>query len=520
MYLFQSIKRNAQVSPNTIATVDGARRQTWAELHDRVARIAAALVALGGQSGDRAAILALNSDRYFELYFAVPWAGRVLVPLNTRWSVKENVYSLKDCGATILLVDASFKDVAREIFLEVDDLQTLIYMGDGDTPEGMLSYEALLQAVEPIEDVHADYADLAGIFYTGGTTGFPKGVMLSHQNLWSSAISIMAGVSVNQPGTVYLHAAPMFHLADLAFSIANTIAGSTHIFIPAFEPGKVLEAIAGNKVTDVLLVPTMISMLLSHPTLAGADVSSLRKMIYGASPMPEGTLLRAIEGFAKVGFYQAYGQTELGPIATILTPQYHVLEGPDARRLRSAGQAAYCVELKILGDEGQALEVGCIGEVAVRGPNTMLGYWNSPEQTRTALVDGWVMTGDAGYLDEEGFLFLVDRVKDMIVSGGENVFSAEVESAISRHPAIHEVVVIGIPSEQWGESVLAIVRLRESAGATEQEVIDHCRQYIAGYKCPRSVVFRKEPFPMTGAGKLRKVELREVYWRDCQRAIN
>ena len=520
MYLFQSVKRNAQVSPNTIATVDGARRHTWVELHERVARFAGALAALGGEAGDRVAILALNADRYFELYFSVPWANRVIVPLNTRWSVKENVYSLQDSGATILVVDESFKSIAPEIFRQVDNLKTVIYMGDGDTPDGMLNYEALLLAAEPVEDFQVNYGDLAGIFYTGGTTGFPKGVMLSHQNLWSSAISVMAGLSGTEPGTVYLHAAPMFHLADLAFSIANTIAGSTHTFVPGFEPAKVLEAIAQNKVTDVLLVPTMISMLLSHPALADSDVSSLRKIVYGASPMPEGTLLRAIEGFANVDFYQAYGQTELGPIATILKPQYHVIEGPDARRLRSAGQAAYCVELKIVGDEGKALAIGGIGEVAVRGPNTMLGYWNSPEQTKAALVDGWVMTGDAGYLDDEGFLFLVDRVKDMIVSGGENVFSAEVESAISKHPAIHEVVVIGIPSEQWGESVHAIVRLREPAGVTEQEVIDHCRQYIAGYKCPRSVVFREEPFPMTGAGKLRKVELREIYWRDRQRAIN
>ncbi|KOY00764.1 long-chain-fatty-acid--CoA ligase [Pseudomonas nunensis] len=520
MYLFQSLKRNAQVTPNHIATVDGARRQTWAELHDRVAKFAGALVALGGQSGDRVAILALNSDRHFELCFSVPWATRVIVPLNTRWSIKENVYSLQDSGATVLVVDDAFKGIAQEIFRQVDSLQTLIYMGDGDTPEGMLSYETLLASATPAEASRADYSDLAGIFYTGGTTGFPKGVMLSHQNLWSSAMSVMAGITVNEPGTVYLHAAPMFHLADLTFSIANSIAGSTHVFVPAFEPGNVLATIAEHKVTDLLLVPTMISMLLSHPALADADVSSVRKMVYGASPMPEGTLVRAIEGFKNVDFYQAYGQTELGPIATILKPQYHVIEGPNARRLRSAGQAAYCVELKIVGDEGQALAVGGIGEVAVRGPNAMLGYWNSPEQTKAALVDGWVMTGDAGYLDDEGFLFLVDRVKDMIVSGGENVFSAEVESAISKHPAIHEVVVIGIPSEQWGESVHAIVRLRDSAGATEQEVIDHCRQYIAGYKCPRSVVFREEPFPMTGAGKLRKVELREVYWRDRQRAIN
>lgn len=520
MYLFQSVRRNAQVSPNHVATLDGERRRTWAEIHERVAKFAAALLAQGGLAGEKVAILALNSDRYFELYFSVPWANRVLVPVNIRWSVAESVYSLRDCGATTLVVDEAFKAMGQDIFLQVDSLKMLIYMGDGDTPEGMLNYEALLQAAPPVEPAQSDYDDLAGIFYTGGTTGFPKGVMLSHRNLWSSAMSVVAELSVMDPGTIYLHAAPMFHLADLAFSLANSIAGSTHAFIPAFEPGKVLEAIMVHRVTDILLVPTMISILLGHPALAGADLSSLRKIVYGASPMPEGTLLRALERFPTIDFYQAYGQTELAPVATILKPRFHVLHGPDAHRIRSAGRATLCVELKIVGEEGLALPVGRVGEVAVKGPTTMLGYWNSPEQTRSALIDGWVMTGDAGYLDEQGFLFLVDRVKDMIVSGGENVFSAEVESALSKHPAIHEVVVIGIPSESWGESVHAIVRLRDSATVTEQEVIDHCRRYIAGFKCPRSVEFRAEPFPMTGAGKFRKIELREYYWRGLQRAIN
>ncbi|CRM75448.1 long-chain-fatty-acid--CoA ligase [Pseudomonas sp. 25 R 14] len=520
MYLFQPVKRSAQIFPNKIATINGARQHTWVEFQQRVARMAGALKALGGQPGDRAAILALNSDRYLELFFSIPWAGYALVPLNTRWSIKENVYSLEDCAATVLFVDEAFKETAGEILRQVECIKTVIYMGEGEAPDGMLSYEALILASEPVEPFEAGYSTAAGIFYTGGTTGFPKGVMLSHQNLCSSSLSILTGLSVNDPGTVYLHAAPMFHLADLAFSLTNTIAGSTHTFVPEFDVGRVLEAIVACKVTDILLVPTMISMLLDHPALASADISSLRKIVYGASPMPEGTLLRAMDSFAQVDFYQAYGQTELGPLATILGPRYHVVDGPDAGRLRSAGQAGSCVELKIVGSDGVALIPGEIGEVAVRGPNTMLGYWNNPEQTKATLVDGWVMTGDAGYLDDEGFLFLVDRVKDMIISGGENVFSAEVESAISKHPAIHEVVVIGIPSVQWGESVHAIIRLRTAVGVTEQEIIDHCRQYIAGYKCPRSVVFREEPFPLTAAGKLRKVELRETYWRDHSRGIN
>ena len=520
MYITQSIKRNAQLYPNKVSTLCGVRRRTWVELTERVAKVAGALHEQGVKSGDRVAILALNSDRYYEAYFAVPWAGGVLVPLNIRWSVNENVYSLEDSGSTILIVDETFRETAREILEKTDCIQTIIYVGDGETPEGMLNYDVILEAAEPAEDAMRGYTDLAGIFYTGGTTGFPKGVMLSHQNLWASSISIMAGLNLQAPDSIYLHAAPMFHLADAAISIANTIAGSTHAFIPAFEVSRAVEAIAEYGVTDVLLVPTMISMMLASPALAEADLSSLRKVFYGASPMPEGTLRQVMEKLPGVAFFQAYGQTELAPLATILGPECHVLEGPNAGRLHSAGRAGYCVELNIFDAEGKNQPPGEVGEVAVRGPNTMLGYWNNPEQTKAALIDGWVMTGDAGYLDEEGFLFLVDRVKDMIVSGGENVFSAEVESAISRHPAVHEVVVIGIPSERWGEAVHAIVRLKAGGEAAEQELIDHCRHYIAGYKCPRSVEFREEPFPMTGAGKLRKVDLRKPYWEGKGRAIN
>lgn len=520
MYLTQPVRRNAQLYPNKVATLCGARRRTWAELIERVAKLAGALQAQGMKAGDRIAILAQNSDRYYESFFAVPWAGGVLVPLNIRWSIKENVYSLEDSGCTVLIVDEAYKEAARVIARQTDSIQTVIYVGDSETPEGMLNYEVILEAAEPAEDALRSYNDLAGIFYTGGTTGFPKGVMLSHQNLWASSIACMAGLGFQASGTLYLHAAPMFHLADAGMSLANTIAGSTHAFIPAFEPSRVVEAIAEYGVTDLLLVPTMISMLLASPALAEADLSSLRKIVYGAAPMPEGTLCQAMDKLPKVDFYNAYGQTELAPIATILGPEYHVLEGPNAGRLRSAGRATYCVELKIVDGQGNTLPQREVGEVAVRGPNTMLGYWNNPEQTKAALIDGWVMTGDAGYLDEEGFLFLVDRVKDMIVSGGENVFSAEVESTLSKHPAVHEVAVIGIPSEQWGEAVHAIVRLKAGGAATEQEIIDHCRHYIAGYKCPRSVEFREEPFPLTGAGKLRKVDLRKAYWQGKDRAIS
>ncbi|RDE24397.1 fatty-acid--CoA ligase [Motiliproteus coralliicola] len=521
MYCTQPIRRSAQIQPNAIATIHGDRQRTFAELENRIARFADALQQkIGVNPGDRVAILALNSDRYYEYLFAVPWAGAVVVPLNIRWSTAENVYSLEDSGSSVLLVDDTFLPVAEGIRETSNVVRTYIYMGDGETPAGMLNYETLIADAQPAEDADRGYDDLLGIFYTGGTTGFPKGVMISHLNYYSSSVFAMADLDFNRPGVRYLHAAPMFHMADLAMGMGNTIAGNTHVFIPAFQPQTVAQAIEQQRVTATLLVPTMVAMMLEQQAFASADISTLDQIVYGASPMPEGTLRQAMDALPNVAFYQGYGQTEMAPLVSILRPEYHVFEGPNAGKLRSAGQVGMVVDVKILDEEGNPLPVGGVGEVVSRGPNAMRGYWNKPEQTAKALVDGWVHTGDAGYLDEDGFLFLVDRMKDMIVSGGENVFSAEVESALTRHPAVHEVAVIGIPSEEWGEAVHAIVRLKPGEEVSEQELIASCKEHIAGYKCPRSIEFRETPFPVTGAGKLRKMDLRDPYWEGRDRAIN
>lgn len=520
MYLTQPLKRNAQIFSNKTATQFGERQHTWSEVMDRVARLAGALQSQGLKKNDKVAILALNSDRYLETIFATPWAGGVIVPLNIRWSAQENIYSLEDSNSAILIVDDAFSEAAQQILQQSNIIKTVIYAGEGETPAGMLNYETLLQDSKPVEDACNGYDDLAGIFYTGGTTGFPKGVMLSHQNIWTSSFSGMVELKFNIPDTIFLHAAPIFHISGFSMLMGNTIAGATHAFIPAFDPKRVVEAIEQYGVTDTVLVPTMINMMLASPALEQADISTLRKIIYGASPMQEGTLTQIMEKLPNVDFYNAYGQTEMAPAISCLGPEYHVLEGPNAGRLKSAGRPFHCVEIKIIDANGETLPAGQVGEIAVRGPNAMQGYWNKAEQTSSTLIDNWLMTGDAGYLDTEGFLFLVDRVKDMIISGGENVFSAEVENSLSKHPAVLEAVVIGIPNDKWGESVHAIVRLKPDHTASEQEIIDFCHKYIAGYKCPRSVEFREEPFPMTGAGKLRKVDLRKSYWKEQGLAIN
>jgi len=519
MYLTQALHRAVQQKPDHIASRFGERQQTFRQLADRVARLAGALQGLGMQVGDRVAMLALNSDHYLEYQMAVPWGGGVLNPCNTRWSAAEILYALNDSGSTILLVDETFRTLAETIRRDAATLREVIYCGNAEVPAGMHGYEALLAKAEPVADVGRRDEDLAGIFYTGGTTGFPKGVMLSHGNLCSSGLSLRAE-GLGGPSTTYLHAAPMFHLADMGLAMPHWIEGSTHSVIPAFSPELVLETLERDRVTHMLLVPTMIQMLVDHPAMQQPrDLSALQAIYYGASPISEAVLGRAMAALPGVSFIQAYGMTELSPLATILPPLYHTPEARHLGKLRSAGRASFCTEVRIADPEGREVPRGTVGEVIVRGPNVMQGYWNKPEQTAEALRDGWMHTGDGGYMDEDGFIFVVDRMKDMIISGGENIYSAEVENALAQHSAVAACAVIGIPSDQWGETVHAVVVRKPGASATTEELIAHCKSLIAGYKCPRSVHFR-DALPLSGAGKILKTELRKPYWDGQQRKVS
>jgi acyl-CoA synthetase (AMP-forming)/AMP-acid ligase II len=504
--------------PNAIATICGERQQNWSELRDRVERLAGAIKSLGVEAGDRVAILALNSDRYLEYYYAVWWAGAVVVPLNVRWSATENAYSLKDSGTTVLFIDGSFLPMLEDIRAGASALREVVFCGDETTPEGLLDYETLVCDSAPIADAERAAGELAGIYYTGGTTGFPKGVMVSHQALWFNAF-VAAHHMEMTPGCSYLHAAPMFHMADHCGSFGVSMIGATHVFVPSFEAGLVMDTVRRHGVTHSLLVPTMINMLLQHEKCTPENMQSLECIVYGASPMPEGVLREAMGRFPDTRMIQAYGQTELAPLVTCLPAKYHVLEGPNSGKLRAAGRPVIGVELKILDEDKQPVAAGEVGEIVVRSPGAMLGYWQLPEQTAATLIDGWIYTGDGAYMDEDGFVFIVDRLKDMIVTGGENVFSAEVESVVSTHPAVSAVAVIGIPSEKWGEAVHAIVVLKDGESVTEQEIIDHVKPQIANYKCPRSVSFRSEPLPLSGAGKVLKRELREPYWEGTDRGV-
>ncbi|MGW6727984.1 acyl-CoA synthetase [Nocardia sp. NPDC055029] len=513
MYLTQGLHRALQQNPGSVMSICGDRARSVAEVHDRVARLAGALRKLGVARNDRVAILALNSDRFHEYLLAVPWVDAVVIPVNIRWSMSEIAYSLADSETSVLFVDDMFTPLVPGIREAAPSVRMVIHCGDGPTPEGMLSYEDLVQSARPIPDSRRGGAALAGIFYTGGTTGHPKGVMLSHANLATSALGSLASEFVLGPGEIVLHAAPMFHLAALGGWHGQLIRGGTHVFIPAFEPVATLRAIQQRQVTATVLVPVMIQMLVDHPEVVNHDLSSVRTVLYGASPISQAVLQRAMEEFPRASFVQAYGMTELSPIATLLSPADH-----QAGRLRSAGRAAPHAEIRIADLDGNEVPRGTVGEVEARGGNVMMGYWNMPEETATTMRNGWLRTGDGGFMDDEGYLYIVDRVKDMIVSGGENVYSAEVENALASHASVAACAVIGVPDEAWGERVHAVVVCQPGAALTLAEIREHVKDLIAGYKTPRSLDIVGS-LPLSGAGKVLKRELRKQYWKESDRQV-
>jgi acyl-CoA synthetase (AMP-forming)/AMP-acid ligase II len=513
MYLTQSLHRSLQQHPDQLATIFADRRRTFGEHVSRVARVAGALRSLGVADGERVGILALNSDRYVELLAAVPWANGILNPLNIRWSSAEIGYALTDSGTTILCADDEFTGLLPAIREGQPQLRAVVHLGDGPAPSGTLGYEDLIDTADPVPDARRGDDAVAGLFYTGGTTGVPRGVMLSSANIVTSALGAQSAYPLFARGGRTLHAAPLFHIAAFAVWAAQSIMGGSHVVVPRFGEEAVMTAIEEHAVTSVLLVPTMIQMLLDHPAVGSHDLSSLRVLLYGGSPVTESVLHHAAGAFPAAQLVQSYGMTELAPVATVLTPDDH----RDARRLRSAGRAAAHSEIRIVDAGGNEAGPGVAGEILVRGGHVMRGYWNRPEETAQALRGGWMHTGDAGYLDADGYLFVVDRLKDMIISGGENVYSAEVENALGQHPAVAAAAVVGVPDPAWGERVHAVIVRRDGAAVTAAEIRAHVRSLIAGYKAPRSVEF-VDALPLSGAGKVVKRALRERYRKDDHHA--
>ncbi len=515
----QFARRAVQTRANSVATVCGERRRTWRDFDDRMRRLAGAMHQLGFKPGDRIAILSLNSDRYLECLFGLSHGGFVFVPINTRLAPPEIVFWLADSGSAALFVDDAFVPVLPHVMPGTPEIRRVIYIGEGAAPPDLTDYETLLSGAESLADSIGENQDLAGIFYTGGTTGRSKGVMLSHNNIMANALNIHPGTQANEE-TRYVHAAPMFHLADNAMTFVVTGFGGMHFFLPRFDPAALIRMIAADRISLMLIVPTMVNMMVHHPDVGTHDLSSVERLLFGASPMPEAVLRRATEVMPRTKFIQAYGQSEASPLLTLLDPRYNTFEGPDSLKVKSAGRSGLGIEVRIYDPDDHEVPRGTVGEICGRGDVVMLGYWKQPELTAHTLRNGWLHTGDGGYMDEDGFVFLVDRVKDMIVSGGENVYSAETEDALYSHPAVAECAVIGVPDDQWGERVHAIVRLKPGLRTTADELIAHSHTRIANYKCPRSVDFREEPLPLSGAGKILKTELRKPFWIGKEKQIN
>jgi long-chain acyl-CoA synthetase len=463
---------------------------------DRVAfglsyrELAARVGALDLEPGARIGVLAANSLAHAEAWLGVPAAGGVLVSLNYRLAPEELRFIAEDAGLSMLMTDDEHRELAGSLGVPQADWEELV-----GGPR------------LPVRDLEPD--TLAAISYTGGTTGRPKGVMLSHDNLLANAQHNLAATG-HRSDQRWLHVCPMFHVAGIANLLACTWVGTEQVVLPRFDAAAVLETIERERITHTVLVPTMFAMLLDTPGSEAADLSSLRHVQYAASPISAELQRRVLERLPGCDIAQFYGMTEAAPTVTHLSPEDH----RRGRALASVGVPVPGVEVEVRGPAGEP------GELWIRGPNVMLGYWNRPEATAEALVDGWYRSGDIVRADEHGYLHMVDRAKDMIVTGGENVYSLEVEAALMRHPAVAEAAVFGVPHDRWGEAVHAVVTTRPDAAATAEALVEHCRGLIAGFKVPRTIELRDEPLPKSGAGKVLKTRLRQPFWAGRERRVN
>ena len=500
-----------------VCTIDGDTVLSYEQHLDRTLRLASAMRSqLGIEPGDRVAVMATNSHEYLELYHACFLGAGIINPLNLRLAAKELEYILQDSGTTVCFVDFLFANTIDAV-REAAGLEKVVLVGPdlAEVPHD-LKYDDLLAAGEPTVPTEPEEDDPVVLMYTGGTTGLPKGVLLDQRaemlNLYHAA-----GVMGIPEWTVWLHQTPMFHAASMTAILGMAPSGSQSVFVPLFDPVKVMELIERHRVNWTVMVPTMLAMVLQHPEFRPHRLASLRRLAYGASPMPTTLLEQVMSLYPDLELTQVYGMTEASAALTFLTPEDHRRGG---ELLKSAGRPGPGIVLEIQDPDGNRVKPGETGEVCARAGNFMREYWNNPEATEEVFRGGWYHSGDAGYVDEEGYLYLVDRVKDMIVTGGENVYSVEVENAIAKHPAVAQVAVIGIPSEQWGEAVHAIVVPKEGAKVTEEEIIAHTREWIAGYKVPKSVELRAEPLPLSGAMKVLKRDLRAPYWQGRERSVN
>ena len=504
----QLVERCAVRYGPDVAVVHGDARSTYDETAARIRRAGRALLGLGLDNGDRVAILMQDRPEVLDVYWGAMWAGLAVVPLNAKLSASDHAHIVEDSGARALCHDDAFAERAAGLdVLELLGLERLAELSAGQDggPGGRGSPE-----VEP--------DDLAAIFYTGGTTGLPKGVAHSHRTLVAAFVSEALEMGLGER-EVFAHVAPLTH-ASGAFVLPVWLRGGTNVILGGFDPVALLETIARERVTSTLMVPTMIYVLLDHLALDGADTSSLRTVVYGAAPMGRERLVEALERLGPI-FCQLYGQTEAPNQLTVLTRADHAeaLASGDHERLSSCGRPVTIAEVRLVDDDLEDVAPGEAGEIVVRGPHVMLGYWKRPEETAAALRDGWLCTGDVARADDRGFLYIVDRKKDMIITGGFNVFPKEVEQTLFEHPAVRDACVIGVPDDKWGEAVKAFVVTDGATPVGEAELIAWVKDRKGSVLAPKTVE-QLDAIPLTAVGKHDKPALRREFWSARERAVN
>jgi len=506
------LRRNARRYPQKIGVIEKDKRLTFADLNKRVNRIANALRKEGFGKGDKIAVLAENCLELFEMYFVAAVTGMVLVPLNYRLNKNELLYMINHSEAKAFLFQDTYAAMALEMKPDLKQVKKFTVIPKKGGEAGSFStYDELLAETDE-RDLFADIQenDLFCIIYTGGTTGLPKGVMLSHKNILASAVDCVLAMNVKFDD-ISVYVLPLFHVSNWT-AFGHFFMGATNIIVDKWNPEHVLKIIAEEKATHINMVPTMVIQLIQEYEKRKDEfrLESLQTIGYAGAPMPVEVLKKGLALFGNK-FFQVYGLTEASPLVTFLSKEDHVkaLENPAwSNRLNSVGKEVHNVHVRVVNENGEHVKPNEVGEITVYGDNVMQGYWKDPEQTAQALRNGWLHTGDLGTVDGDGYIYIVDRKKDMIISGGENIYPKEVENVLYSHEAVLEAAVIGVPDELWGENVCAYIVLKEGYQVTEEEIIRHCTQHLASYKKPKVVRFVKE-LPKTAVGKLDKKVLRE-----------
>jgi len=516
MGLTESLYKVSRLYPDKIGVICGDDRFTYREFATRVYQLAEVLSSQGIARGDRLAIIHQNCHYFLEAYYAAAVLGVILCPLNYRLSSREVAFILEDTGAKAIIAQPQFSQLVQESLDRGEYSRDVFWTSKGVIPKNGISIEALMRSLKGnVDDVEAGGDDIAQLYYTSGTTGRQKGVMLTHKNVAYHALGTIAELKMTDED-IWIHVAPMFHLADAWATWATTWVGATHVMVPEFEPKTVMALMENESVTLTNMIPTMLNLMVNDNDMIKYDFSSLRMILSGGAPIAPEVVRKIMDAFG-CDYVQTYGMTETSPYLTMSILKGYLKDYPEDEQFRfkaATGRPVIFVQLKVVKDDGSEIKWDSkeVGEIVVKGDSVTPGYWNLPEETEKAIKKGWLHTGDLAVVDSEGYVNIVDRKKDMIVTGGENVYSTEVENVLYEHPAILEAAVIGIPHEKWGEAVHASVVLKKDITATEKEIIEFCKQNLARYKAPKSVAFFSS-LPKTGSGKIYKMGLREEYFK-------